>query len=81
MPLRVADVADPTFTERQALALDLDMMDAHNFFNTPQAIESEISERHRALVRIDPVEVVDTQSAIERRRASRREGQAGTEIR
>lgn len=69
---RVADVPDPVFTERQALVLDLDMMDAHNFFQTAEEIEHDIAERRRALVRTVEVVTVDTASAIERRRRARR---------
>jgi hypothetical protein len=72
MSFRVADVPDPLFTERQALVLDLDMMDDHTFFQTAEEIEHDIAERHRALVRAAPVAVVDTDSAIERRRRARR---------
>lgn len=74
---RVANVPGPRFTEVQARALDLEMMEAHAFFQTPAEIEHDIAARHRALIRTDTHDVtVDTTIVIERRRASRRQGRA-----
>lgn len=70
--LTVANVPEPKLTMEQARLLDLQVMEHLPCYASPEAIEREAVAREQRFLRSAEVEIVDSQRAIERRRATRR---------